>query len=75
MDFLGVRLYSDRIRLSRKGCVRVRKKFQHGEQKYLGGDWSEEDLQRCVGTLFAYMRQVDTMGWRKQIIAQLGAVV
>ena len=45
MDFLGYRVFPDRIQLSRSSRQRFARRVRAYAEEFAGGDWSEADLQ------------------------------
>jgi hypothetical protein len=63
MDFLGVRVFPDHLRLSRRSKVRYVRKLRRYERQFLEGKWSERELQRRVEALTAFLRTPGMRTW------------
>ncbi len=64
MDFLGVRIYRDHLRLSRRSKVRYARKMRILEDLFELGYISESELQRRAGSLTAFITTRGVSSWR-----------
>lgn len=66
MDFLGMRIYSDRIRANRASLDRFERKGRLYDRLLAQGVWSEATYQDRMTALTAFLQQADTLGWRRK---------
>jgi RNA-directed DNA polymerase len=64
MDFLGVRVFPDHLRLARRSKVRYVRKLRRYERAFLEGRLTERDLQRRGEALTAFLRTPGLRTWR-----------
>ena len=69
MDFLGMRIYPNEVRLNRASKVRYRRKVRACEVAFSCGDITEEALQARVTSLTSFTEQARAGLWRKTIWA------
>ncbi len=72
MDFLGYRLFPDRMRLARRSKVRFARKFRGYERAFLEGDWGEAQLQQRVQALLAFVMPTDSAAFRRHVLERFG---
>ncbi len=72
MDFLGYRLFPERMRLARRSKVRFARKFRGYERAFLEGEWGEAELQRRIQALLAFVRPADSAAFRRHVLARFG---
>jgi RNA-directed DNA polymerase len=65
MDFLGMRVSPDAVRLNRRSKKRFISKVRHYEWLLACGRLSEDDFQERVTALTAFVRQADTLAFRQ----------
>jgi hypothetical protein len=70
LPFLGYRIFPRRLALGPRARRRFARKLRGYEQEYLGGPWSESDLQRHEGALLSYVCFADTLQLRRRIGAR-----
>jgi len=68
MSFLGYKLFPNSLRLSRRSRLRFRRKFHQYEKFYQAGTWTEEELQRHVEPMLAFIRQSGSRKFRERIL-------
>lgn len=73
MDFLGLRVFRDHLRLSRRSKVRYVRKLRCLESLFEDGYLSERDLQRRAGSLTAFIttRGVCSCRFRQHVLEHL----
>ncbi len=64
MGFLGLRVFPDRLTLSRRSRARFRRKLYAYEQAFCDGWLDECSLQRRVAALTAFTRTPNVRSWR-----------
>ena len=69
MDFLGMRIYPNEVRLNHASKVRYRRKVRGYEKIFSRGEITEEALQARVTSLTAFTEQARAGVWRKKIWA------
>ena len=69
MDFLGMRVFPDRIWLSRASKRRFLEKTAFLERKLERGDIPQLEAQERLTALTAFVRQCDSLPWRKAVLA------
>ena len=65
MDFLGMRIFPKTIRANRRSIDRYKRKMRHYEYLFNVGEMSECKLQSRVTALTAFLKQGDTLAWRR----------
>jgi hypothetical protein len=70
MDFLGMRVFSDRVELNRRSMQRFKTKVRRYEWMLSTGLMTEIDFQDRVTALTAFVQQADTAGWRKHFFRE-----
>jgi RNA-directed DNA polymerase len=73
MDFLGYRVFPDRLRLARRSRRRFVRKFRAYEREARDGVWTELELQQRVTALIAFTLPSHSRGFRRHVIEQFGA--
>jgi hypothetical protein len=73
MDFLGVRVFPQHLRLSRRSKVRYARKLRAYEREFREGHLAQRDLQRRVEALTAFVRTPGLRTWhfRQTVLAKL----
>ena len=74
MDFLGFRLYQDRVKLSRRSKLRFARKFRRYERSWREGRWTELQLQQRMQALLAFVVEADSVGFRRRVLERFGMV-
>ncbi|MCP4267732.1 MAG: reverse transcriptase [Candidatus Brocadiaceae bacterium] len=74
VEFLGYRVFPDKIRLAKRSKRRFVKKFRDYECLYLSGKWSEDELVRHMLPLVAFTEHADAKAFRKNVIERYGVV-
>ncbi len=64
MDFLGCRVFPDRVTLNRRSRVRFRRKLAELERAYQEGELDEPTLQERATSLVAFARAGGVSSWR-----------
>lgn len=64
MDFLGARVFRDRMVLNRRSRVRFRRKLRTLEERFAAGALTEAELQRRATALVAFTRTRGLSSWR-----------
>jgi RNA-directed DNA polymerase len=72
VNFLGYRVFPNRILLSSKSKARFLRKLDKYIRHYDLGDWSEAETQRRLESLFAFVRNADTLQLRKSVLVSRG---
>lgn len=67
-EYLGYVLFPDRVRLNRRSRLRFKRKMRHFDQAMDAGDYDEADWVRHVEPVFAFVREADTLGLRRQVV-------
>lgn len=67
LPFLGYLLFPKKIRLTQQSKRRFIRKAQNVEEYYNVGTWNEEECQRHILPLIAFIRHAHTEGFRKDI--------
>ena len=70
MDFLGMRVFSDKVDLNRRSMKRFKEKIRRYEWLLATGLMSECDFQERVTALTAFVQQADTEEWRKHFFRE-----
>jgi retron-type reverse transcriptase len=65
MDFLGMRVFPDAVRLNRRSKQRFTSKVRHYEWLLACGHLTEADFQERVTALTAFVQQADTLELRR----------
>jgi hypothetical protein len=68
LPFLGFVIYPGRLRFSRQGRRRLRRKWTALEKARLAGRIRENELQARTGALFAYTRIGHDVNWRREVV-------
>ncbi len=63
MDFLGFRVYPDRLELNRRSKLRYRRRLRGLETDHAAGRIDETDLQRRATALTAFARSAGVSSW------------
>ena len=73
MDLLGVRVFPQHLRLSRRSKVRYARKLRAYEREFREGHLAERELQRRVEALTAFVRTPGLRTWRfrQAVLAKL----
>ncbi|MCP5007362.1 MAG: reverse transcriptase [Planctomycetes bacterium] len=74
INFLGYRVFPDKIRLAKRSSRRFVKEFRNYEHLYLSGKWSEGELANHMLPLVAFTRHADSKSFRKNVIERYGVV-
>ena len=69
-DFLGYRLFPDRIRLARRSKKRYARKLRDYEWRFQMGEFDEATLARRVECLTAFTRHADSIEFRRVLLAK-----
>ena len=69
MDFLGMRIFPDAIRLGRASRIRYRRRLRGYDEAFRRGELDELEYQSRVTALTAFTDNADARGWRKRIWA------
>ena len=72
MDFLGYRIYRDRLRLARRSKRRFARKFQRYEREWEEGRWTELQLQQRMQALVAFTLPARSRNWRLHVLDRFG---
>jgi len=71
MDFLGVRVFADGLRLSRRSKRRYARKLRRYEELFLAGRLGERELQRRAEALTAFLRTPGLRTWHyRRVVLQ-----
>ena len=73
IDFLGYRVYPDKIKLSKKSAKRFINKFIVYENKLASNQWSENEYLRHIEPLIAFTKKADANSFRAVVIQKHGA--
>ena len=65
MDFLGMRVFPDVVRLNRRSKERFAEKARRYEWLLAQGRWTERTYQERMTALTAFAQQADSLAWRK----------
>ncbi len=65
MDFLGMRVFPQTVRLNRRSKERFAEKARRYEWLLAQGRWTERTYQERMTALTAFVQQADTLAWRK----------
>ena len=71
VDFLGTRVFPDKLRVSRRTKVRYRRNLRRVERAYNKGMISELACQRKLVQLSAFLRNCETSALRRRIILEV----
>jgi RNA-directed DNA polymerase len=77
MDFLGCRVFPDRLTLNRRSRVRCRRKLRQLEAWYAAGRIGERELQQRATAVVAFARSAGVSSWqfrRRLVDSTRGAV-
>ncbi len=74
LPFLGYRVFPGQVRLGPRARRRFARRLAGYEGRWERGDWSEEELQRHVEPLLAYVRFADTAGFRRAVVGRVSVV-
>ena len=69
MDFLGMRIFPNAVRLSRQSRVRYQRKMKAYDSFYLKGVWDDNEYQARITALTAFTDQAQSRAWRRKILA------
>ena len=69
MDFLGMRIFPNAVRLSRQSRVRYQRKMKAYDSFYLKGVWDDNEYQARITALTAFADQAQSRAWRRKILA------
>ncbi len=69
MDFLGIRVYPDALRISRAGRLRYRRKMAAYAKAFARGEWSELEYQARATALTAFTEIAGASAWRRKVLA------
>jgi hypothetical protein len=69
MDFLGMRIFPNAVRLSRQSRVRYQRKMKAYDSFYLKGVWDDNEYQARITALTAFADQAQSRSWRRKILA------
>jgi hypothetical protein len=72
MDFLGYRVFPNRLRLARRSKVRFARKFRRYERAWAVGQWTELQLQQRMTALAAFLLPTDSRQCREHVIERFG---
>lgn len=67
MDFLGMRVFPDRVDLNRVSCLR----YLHSMKRLMATEVDEGRLQQRLTSLTAFAAQADSVNWRKEKLERL----
>jgi RNA-directed DNA polymerase len=70
VPFLGYIIYPNKIRLSHRSRFRFIQKLKKYEANLKNEDWTQEEYQRCILPLLAFVSHADSVGFRRKIIAE-----
>jgi RNA-directed DNA polymerase len=70
MDFLGMRVFADMVRLNRRSKQRFSARIRQYEWMLAEGQLLESDFQERVTALTAFTRQADTLEWRRNFFRE-----
>lgn len=73
IEFLGYRVYPDKIRLSKKSAKRFKRKFIAYEKMLTTNRWDEKKYSRHIEPLVAFTNMADAKGFRAVVIQRYGA--
>jgi len=68
VPWLGFTLYPDRVRTSRRGRHRLRRRWRTLERERIRGRLAPLALQARASALFAHPRQADDVAWRRTLL-------
>ena len=73
VDFLGCRVFPDRVILNRRSRVRFQRKMFRLEEQYLRGELDEQELQERATSLVAFTRAASARSWhfRQSVLERL----
>ncbi len=69
MDFLGMRVFPDAVRLNRRSKMRFVSKMRHYEWLLACGHLTEADFKERVTALTAFVQQADTLEFRRNFFS------
>jgi RNA-directed DNA polymerase len=72
MDFLGHRIFPDRVILNRRSRVRFEQKLVAIHASVAAGELTEDEEQQRVTALTSYVRHFSDAEWRNAVIARVG---
>jgi hypothetical protein len=77
VDFLGVRLFPNRMVLNRRSRLRFQRKLLHLELAAIRGEITELELQQRAGSLFEFTRAGGVASWcfRQKVLQTVAATV
>ena len=68
MDFLGLRVYPQKLRANRNSLDRFRRKVRNYDWALAQGLLDEATYQQRMGALSAFIEQADTLSWRRSFL-------
>lgn len=69
MDFLGMRIFPEVVRLGRASQVRYSRKMLAYCEAFERGEWQEAEYQVRVTALTAFTQHADSRAWRRRVLA------
>lgn len=69
MDFLGMRVFPNAVRLSRASRLRYARKLKAYDAAFDSGEMGEAEYQARVTALTAFTEHADSRAWRRKILA------
>lgn len=73
IDFLGYRIFPNKIKLSKRSAKRFKNKFILYEKNLASAEWSEQEYSRRVESLVAFTNIADANAFRSAVINKFGA--
>ncbi len=70
MDFLGMRIFPNEIKLSHKSKARFARKARLYDKLVMEGFWSQEDYQMRMNSLIAFTQNANAMAWRRKFFRE-----
>ncbi len=73
VPFLGMRLFPDKVRLSRASAVRFCRRVKRAERSYLTGSTSLNTLVDSMNSLTSWARHANTLAFRRAVLQGEGS--
>ncbi len=70
MDFLGMRIFPDEIRLAKSSKIRFTRKARLYGKLIAEGLWSQEDYQMRMNSLIAFTQNAESTAWRRKFFRE-----
>ena len=69
MDFLGMRVFPNAVRLGRASRLRYRRKMVACDAAFARGEWGDQEYQNRSTALTAFTQHADARAWRRKVLA------